>query len=462
MAEPFDLTVADAASQVRQGQLSPLDLMESLLERTRSFEPTLRVWATLDPVAALDAAKRSQHELKEAGPRGPLHGVPIGVKDIFYTKGMKTAAGSPIYADFVPTYDATAVRRLRDAGAIVMGKTVTTQFACGDPPPTRNPWDLGRTPAGSSSGSAVGVAARLFPAALGSQTAGSVLRPASYNGVVGLKPTFGRISKYGVVPVAWSFDTIGVLTRTVNDAAIVLGVLAGHDPQDNASASEPVPDYERALGPHGSPPRVGLMGGMFHERATPEVRSNVESVVRRLTEAGASIDEVMLPMDFDTLLAAHRVIMTVEAAAVHEQDFRSRPDDYGPKVRSLVEAGILTPGVTYVEALRARRKFQREAAEAMRPFDVLLMPTTPSPAPRDLTTTGDGAFQAAWTAGGFPAMALPSGLGESAMPLSIQLVSAPFAEEKLIAAAHWCERVLDIELAPPEEVFRPGNSVHTG
>lgn len=448
MAEPFKLTLAEAASQIRRRELSPVELMMSLLARARSLEPRLRVWVTLDEDAALAAARRSRDELVQRGPRGPLHGVPVGVKDIYYTRGIKTTACSPIYADFVPTYDATAVALLKRAGAIIMGKTVTTEFACSDPPPTRNPWNSAHTPGGSSSGSAVGVAARIFPAALGSQTGGSVIRPASYNGVVGLKPTFGRISRYGVMPVAWSLDTMGFLTRTVADAAIMLGALAGHDPRDPSSVPSPVPDYRKALDSHRSPPRIGLVRQLFYDRADREVREHMEEIARRLSEAGAAVQEIILPVNFDTLLAAHRVIMIVEAASVHEADFRARSKDYAPEVRSTVEAGMLTPSVPYVQAQRIRRMFRGHMRQAIKGFDILLSPSTTSPAPGDLSTTGDRTFQAPWTAFGFPALTLPSGLSRSGLPLGVQLVSAPFTEENLLAVAHWCEQVLGTGPAP--------------
>ena len=191
MSEPFELSAAQAASAIRDGRLTAVELMESLLARSAALEPSLRVWVTLDEEAAMAAARRADEELRRDGPAGPLHGVPVGVKDIYNTSDMKTTSGSSMYADFQPDFDSTAVALLRRGGAIVMGKTVTTEFACADPSPTRNPWNAAHTPGGSSSGSAAGVAARMFPVALGSQTAGSVVRPASYNGVVGMKPTFG-------------------------------------------------------------------------------------------------------------------------------------------------------------------------------------------------------------------------------------------------------------------------------
>ena len=336
-----------------------------------------------------------------------------------------------------------------------MGKTVTTEFACMDPPPTRNPWDAAHTPGGSSSGSAVGVAARMFPAALGSQTAGSVLRPASFNGVVGVKPTFGRISRYGVMPVAWSLDTMGFFTRTVADAALLLKVLAGHDPNDSASSREPVADYEAKTVPSppggwlGRGPRVGLMGQLFHDQASPEVREHIAGVVGKLSDAGASVDEVTVPVDFDAMLAAHRVVMSVEAAAIHEADFRSRADDYGPKVRTLIESGMITPAVAYVQAQRVRGRFREEMVKAAGRFDVLLSPSTIGPAPRDLSSTGDPVFQTPWTTAGLPSVTLPSGLSESGLPLGVQLASSHFAEDRLLGAAQWCEGILNIKLSPP-------------
>ena len=239
MSEPFELSAAQAASAIRGGRLTAVELMESLLARSAALEPSLRVWVTLDEEAAMAAARRADEEMRRDGPAGPLHGVPVGVKDIYNTSDMKTTSGSPMYADFQPDFDSTAVALLRRGGAIVMGKTVTTEFACADPSPTRNPWNAAHTPGGSSSGSAAGVAARMFPVALGSQTAGSVVRPASYNGVVGMKPTFGLISRYGVTPVSWSLDTMGFFCRTVEDAALALSCLAEHDPNDLVSLPPP-------------------------------------------------------------------------------------------------------------------------------------------------------------------------------------------------------------------------------
>jgi len=424
--------------------------MEDLLNRVSRLEPTLTVWVTLSADAVLETARQRERELLNEGPRGPLHGVPVGIKDIYYTQGVLTTAGSLILADFVPDFDATTVAKLKQAGAIIMGKTVTTEFACGDPSPTRNPWNVHHTPGGSSSGSAVGVAAGMFPAALGSQTGGSILRPAAYNGVVGLKPTFGRVSRHGVVPVAMSLDTMGPFTHTVEDAALMLNVLAGHDPLDPSSSTRPVPDYRKAIGTQRTPPRIGLVTEYFYGKINDETEAHTNAIAEKLAGAGATVEEVDIAADFDAMLSAHRVLMNVEGASVHQDWFNTRPDDYSPNIRGVVENGRQVSAVTYVQAKRVQDRFRRDVADALRSFDVLLTPSTPTPAPRDLTTTGDPSFQSPFTFGGFPTITLPSGLSDGGLPFGVQLAAPHFADETLLAAAHWCEEIIDANLTPPE------------
>jgi len=443
MAQPHELTLATAASEIRTGNLSPLELMESLLARSRSLEP-LNVWATLDEEAALAAARKSQ----ETGDGGPLHGVPFGVKDIFNTAGVKTAAGSKILADFVPDYDSTAVALLKAAGGVMMGKTVTTEFAMFDPPATRNPWNADRTPGGSSSGSAAGTPARMFPVALGSQTAGSVLRPASYNGVVGMKPTLGLISRYGVLPVARSLDTMGFFTRSVLDAALMLSAMARHDPNDEISLNESTQDYAAALDQPISPPRIGVMRQHFFERATPEVRAHTDGVVARLVAEGAIVEDVSVPSGMSELANAHITVQNIEAASIYENDYRTRASDMAPKVQSVIEAGLAAPAVEYVRAQDRRRIFTREIVDAIKPFDVILTPSTPAPAP-DTSTTGDTACQWPWTTCGFPTITIPSGLSADQMPLGVQLAAGHLAESRLLQVSKWCEDVIDVNLTPP-------------
>ena len=443
MTQLHDLGVEEASRAMRDGSLSPVELMEALLARAEAMEPALRVWVTLDRDRAVAEARAREREI--GADAGLLHGVPVGVKDIFFTQGVRTTACSPIYAGFVPDHDSTAVERLKSAGGVMMGKTVTTEWACMDPPPTRNPWNAERTPGGSSSGSAVGVAARIFPAALGSQTAGSVLRPAAYNGVVGLKPSFGRISRYGVFPVAESLDTMGLFARSVDDAALVLSVLAGQDPKDDSSVDAPAVS---AVVPAAAPPRIGVVGGLFEERCSREVAAHTREIVDRLAGAGAQVVDAPLPTDFDALLAAHRVIMTVELAVVHEVDFAARPDDFGPRVRHFIERGASTQAAAYVQAQRTARQFRRAAASAFEGVDVLLTPSITAPAP-DAGTTGDPMFQTPWTVAGVPAITLPSGLSGEGLPLGVQLASGLLDEATLLTSARWCEQVLDVSLTPP-------------
>ncbi|RMF85176.1 MAG: amidase, partial [Nitrospinota bacterium] len=407
MTAPYTLTVTEASQQIQEGVLSPLELVESVFQRITDLEPRLKAWVTLDRDGAIAAAQQATEEAKEGRLRSPLHGIPVGIKDIFYTQGLKTTAGSPVLADFIPPFDATTVARLKAAGAIILGKTTTTEFACFHPTVTRNPWKLNHTPGGSSSGSGAAVAARMCPAALGSQTAGSTLRPAAYCGIVGLKPTYGRISRHGIFPVSWCLDHVGILVRTVQDAALLLQVLAGYDPQDRSSARVPVPPYLAEMKRMEREPRIGLVREFFLERADAAVQKNVEEVVTRLSKAGARIEEVKLPPSFSALHAAHRTIMRVEAAAVHAQLFPGNEEKYSQRMRSLIESGTLVPAVYYLRAQRLRQHFCQEMETLLQQVDVLLTPTTPATAPASLETTGDPAFNAPWTFCGIPAISIP-------------------------------------------------------
>ncbi|MYE55323.1 MAG: amidase, partial [Chloroflexi bacterium] len=298
------------------------------------------------------------------------------------------------------------------------------------------------------SGSAVGAAVGMFPAALGSQTGGSIVRPSSYNGIVGLKPTFGRVSRYGVYPVSESLDTMGPMVRSVGDAALMLNVLAGHDIDDADSSERPVEDYLQAAQSKIKPPRIGLLRQFFMEQCDDETRANTESVAAMLEEAGATVEEVTLPANFDEALRAQRTLMSVEASQVHEDNFAVRADDFSANVHGLVEQGMGTPALTYLKAKHFQREFARGVQAGMTGFDALLMPTTPAPAPPSRETTGDPKFQSPWTLGGFPEITLPSGLSESGMPLGAQLVAGHFEEARLLAVAAWCEEVIGVRLTP--------------
>ncbi|PKB73723.1 MAG: hypothetical protein BZY75_00300 [SAR202 cluster bacterium Io17-Chloro-G7] len=450
MPEPFSLGVAGAAQEIRDKGLSPVSLVQSLLDRIDALDPALKAWVTIDREEVVSTARGLEDELDEKGPRGPIHGVPVGLKDIFYTEGMLTAAGSKIYANFVPEHDATTVTKIKEAGGIILGKAVTTEFAMADPSPTLNPWNKAHTPGGSSSGSSVAVAARMCAAALGSQTGGSTCRPAAYNGIVGLKATYGRISRYGVVPVSWSLDTVGILVRSVEDAAVMLQVLAGYDEKDPGSANVPVPNYLREIANLDKPPRIGLIREYYSDRSSPEVWSHTEAVAQKLAQAGAEIVEIGLPTSFSTAHDCQRIVSNVECAAFHEEWYRDRADDLGAKLRGSVEMGMLIPGVRYVQAQRLRRQFRRDMVAMVNQVDAVMTPSAPSPAPLGLESTGDPAFQQPWTSSGLPSIAVPSGLDDAGLPLSVQFGGIPFEEGALFAAARWCERTLGVELSPPD------------
>ncbi len=449
MPEPYELSVVEAAAQVRAGTLSPVALAESLLARIEALDGDLQAWVTIDRDAVLATARQRESEVAGGAPLGAIHGVPVGLKDIFYTAGMLTACGSKVYADFVPDFDATSVAKIKQAGGIILGKAVTTEFATSDPSPTHNPWNLEHTPGGSSSGSSAAVAARMAPAALGSQTGGSTCRPAAYNGIVGLKPTYGRISRYGVVPVSWSLDHVGILTRTVADAALMLEVLSGEDANDPGSLRQPVPDFSEQMAAHDRPPRIGLVRQYYQDYCTPEIWAHTEAVANRLAEAGAEVEEIPLPDSFARVHSFQRIVMNVDCAAFHEANHRIRADDYGPRIRAGMEMGMLIPTATYLKAQRLRRQFRDDMEEMVSKVDVVMTPATPSPAPRDLNTTGDAAFQVPWTAAGLPTVVVPTGLSELGMPMAVQF-GGPWAQEgQVLGASQWCERVAGLNQGPP-------------
>ena len=446
MTELYTLTLSEMIAGIRRKKLSPVELAQSLLARIDSLESEVKAWVTIPRSSFLKEARRFEQEAARGKFRGPLHGIPIGVKDIFYTAGVRTTGGSKIFEKFVPEFDSTAVARLKKAGALILGKTATTEFAMADPAPTCNPWNPAHTPGGSSSGSAAAVATSMCPGALGSQTGGSVLRPAAYCGVVGLKPTAGRISRYGVFPLAYTLDHVGVLTRRVEDAAVLLTALAGFDPRDPASSREPVPDYSRFLGPVRRPLRLGLIRAFYRKNSAKEVWENTEETVQKFSRAGAKVEEVKMPPSFAVVPDAHHIIQKVEAAAFHEKLFKKHPDLYSPNLRELVEVGFLIPGIDYLRAQKIKGLFRREMEMVLKNYDFLISPATSSSAPKGLASTGDPWFQVPWSLSGLPTVGLPSGLDSQGLPLAVQLIGKPFEEGPLLAAAKWCEEILGISL----------------
>jgi aspartyl-tRNA(Asn)/glutamyl-tRNA(Gln) amidotransferase subunit A len=442
----YDLTAAQAARLIRAREVSPVELVESLLARAEAVDQRVQAWVSLDAERALTAARAAEQLVGSNADLPPLHGVPFGAEDIYDSAGLATAGGFRPFANRIPTTDSEPIARLKRAGGILLGKMVTTQFAQADPSRTRNPWSDERTPGGSSSGSAAGVAARLVPLALGSQTAGSVLRPAAYNGVVGFKPTYGRISKRGVFPLAWSLDHVGSLTRTVEDCGLFLSAVAGHDPADPGSANQPLPVLDLEMTP--GPPRLGLVKEAL-QHAAPRMREHLLEVASHFEAAGGRIEHVSLGEPLDLILAVQAVIMQTETATAHWQLLEQYPGSYGPKLRATVEIGRLLPGVAYLHAQRLRRRIRTAMARSLTHVDALLLPTATDVAPTR-ETTGDTSLQAPFSLVGFPSLSLPSGLLQpEGLPLAIQLVAPAWQEAKLLGIGHWCESQLARLPAPP-------------
>lgn len=436
-----------AASDLRAGRLSPIDLVERCLTQIDEHESRVRAWVLIDRAGALAAARQAGDEIAGGHYRGPLHGIPLGIKDIFDVAGWPTLAGSPLRAGHIAERDATVVARLRQAGAILLGKTVTTEFASFDPPVTRNPWNLDRTPGGSSSGSAAAVAQGMCLAAIGSQTGGSISRPASFCGVSGCKPTFGRVSGQGVVPLSRHMDHVGPIARTVSDLAAMLATIAGYDPLDPTTVDRPVDDYLAACH-DAATPRLGLVDDDFFCRTLPPaLQSALDESIRRFRDAGASVAVATLPVSFSPVTELHRRVNAVEAAEYHRPMYEQHREKYGRNIASLIDEGLSTTAVAYCEALVHRRQLQRDLLASFAECDVLVTPATTSTAPGP-ETTGDPKFNSPWSFVGYPTITFPCGLADDGLPIALQLVGRPFDEARLFAAAAWCERIPDVKACP--------------
>jgi Asp-tRNA(Asn)/Glu-tRNA(Gln) amidotransferase A subunit family amidase len=446
--EPCLMTLTEAVRQIRTRELSPLELAESCLKQIDRLEPRIKAWVTVDREGALRQAKSLGENAQAFSLRGILHGIPIGVKDIFYTAGMRTTAGHSAMAQFAPRHDSAVVERLKQAGAIILGKTTTTEFALMAPTMTHNPWNLAHTPGGSSSGSGAAVAARMCPATMGSQTGGSTIRPAAYCGVVGFKPTYGRVSAFGMIPLAYSTDHPGILAREVSDLPVMLDALAGYDPRDHTSALVAVGDYAKEFQTPIMEPLIALMTGDFHDKATDEIRANVIAVADRLVRSGARIERIPPPPSFEELGPAFWTILTTEPAAHHQEALENRPASFDPKTLEFLKRGLETPAVKYLRALEVQRRFRREAAAILRHYDAVLVPSTNFTAPAGLDSTGDPVFNNPWSMSGNPVVGLPSGLSAQGLPMAVQLVGAAFAEGRLLALAKWCEQHLGFSAVP--------------
>ena len=431
--KPYMMSISEASKAIQNDKLTPLELLESLLDRIDSVESYIHAWVTIDKDRVIKEAKiASKQEALSS-----LHGIPIGVKDIYYTAGIRTSMGSPIFKDFIPDSDADIVKQIRAAGALVLGKTETTEFALHDPAPTTNPWNILHSPGGSSSGSAAAVATGMCPAAFGSQTGGSVVRPASYCGVVGFKPTYNLLSKANVYPLSWSLDHVGYMTRTVEDAFLLLRTLL----MDNKEWSL-----------RKRPPKIGVLSEYFKENANPMVWDGYEKAIMKISGKGADITEINLPKSFKYVHDVHRVIMSVETAAVHEDLFKDKKPQYGEYIRGYISSGLSVSATAYLRAQRLRSIIINEMKHLLKDCDCLVCPSTVDTAPRGLEWTGSPAFNAPWSLTGFPSITIPIGLAENKLPIGLQFIGEPYSEWNLLKVSGWCEEKIDFQKRPIDPV----------
>lgn len=424
MSRPIP-SALDAVTALAQGRLTCEALVGACLDRIAAREPEVHAWTHLAAEAALAEARR----LDRQSDGGPLKGLPIGVKDLIDTADMPTTYGSPLYAGHRPVRDASCVALARSAGAIVLGKTVTTEFAYFEPGPTTNPHNPGHTPGGSSSGSAAAVADGMVPLAFGTQTAGSIIRPAAFCGCVGYKPTYGLLDATGIRPFAWSLDTLGVFAADVADAAFFASVLAAR------------PDL-RVDGRDRGGPRIGVCRTPEWSAADASSQTALMLAAERLGKAGAFLRVVVLPSLFERLGRAQWTVMAYEAARSVHPEMRSRPEGVSPGMRALADAGMALSSSDYDDAKGLAGQARSVLAGEMDGLDLLLVPATCGEAPEGLASTGDPLFNRGWTLLGAPAVSLPHGAGPKGLPLAVQLVGRRGGDGSLLAAAAWAERVL--------------------
>lgn len=441
------LGLAEAAALMRARKLSPVELVTALLDRIERLDGSYSAFLTLTPEPALAAARQAEAEIAAGRWRGPFHGVPYALKDIIDAEGLPTTAHSRILAGNIARDDAPVTARLRAAGGVLLGKVATHEFAIGGPsfdlpwPPARNPWNRDLFPGGSSSGSGVGLAAGFFPAALGSDTGGSIRNPASLCGITGMKPTYGLVSRRGVVPLAFSLDHVGPMTRSVRDNALLLQVIAGHDSLDPASADEPMPDYAAGLAQGVKGMRIGVIRHFYTTdmEAHPEQIAAIEAAVGLLAGMGAEVSEIRLP-PLQDYAACGQIIMAAEAFAVHERWLKQRPEDYGARARERLLAGAVLSAADYIQALRWRRKLRDQTAAAFAGIDVAVTASGFDPACRidddeALATHYGRQARMPFNVTGQPALVIPAGFAKGDLPLSLQLIGHPFAEATVYRAA---------------------------
>lgn len=435
------LSAADGARAIREGEVTSVELVQACLDRISEIDDSVKAWVSLNAEYVLEQAKESDALRYSGAPTGPLQGVPVGIKDIFDTKDFPTQLGSPLHKDRTTSEDATAVALLRQAGAIILGKTVTAEFAVMSPGETTNPHDETRTPGGSSSGSAAAVAAGMVPLALGTQTNGSVIRPASYCGVVGYKPSFGLISRHRVLRQSRKLDQVGVFARTIEDAALGAGAIIGFDSQDPDSSIKPCPDLLNAISQEPPmPPRFAFVKGPAWEMCDSSTHDAFSELVAAM---GDRAEEVDLGAVYDEVFEWHRMVMEADVAKSMHDDYQRAPEQFSDILSKMIERGRKVHAVDYNLAVDRMDMFSLAFAQVFEDFDAIITPAALGEAPVGLESTGNPACATLWTFAGMPAMSLPLLQGPAGLPLGVQVVGQRGDDARLFRNASWLTKYLE-------------------
>ena len=453
---PF-LSAGDLSRLIQSKEVSPVEATEAYLDRIASLDHRFNSYLTVMREQALADAQQAEEDIASGQHKGPMHGVPVAVKDQFWSKGVRSTGGSRILADFVPDEDATVIANLRKAGAVVLGKTNMTEFAItgfshryATP---RNPWNTDSYTGGSSSGSGAATAAYLCATSLGEDTGGSIRFPATWCGLVGLRPSWGLVSRYGVMRGVWSMDTVGPISRTVEDAAITLGAIAGHDPKDRYSSTVPVPDYRQALGGDLNGLKIGVITEfMESDLVEPKVRQTVSDSFATLGELGATVEEVSVPLSMDAGVAS-AILLAVEPALAQQDWIKDQLQDYGHDVRILLLTGSLLPAQAYYKAQKLRTMLRQQVLDSLEKYDVLVLPTSgkgAQPLEQDPPITSKETasrlaflFTRIFNLASCPAISVPCGFDDRGMPVGLQIGARPGGEETIFKVAHAYEQATE-------------------
>lgn len=436
----YGLGVAQTAEEIREGRITSAELVADCLKRTEEIDGQVQAWTYLDPAYAMRQAEAADEQRRHGRPLGPLHGVPLGIKDIFDTADMPTELGSPVWTGRTPRRDAVAVAMLRAAGAVIMGKTVTTEYAYFSPGKTRNPYDPERTPGGSSSGSAAAVAAGMVPGAIGSQTNGSVIRPAAFCGVVGFKPSHGSIARSGALLLSRALDHVGVFARSVEDTALLAETMFGFDAEDADShpAARPLLAHAARSKPP-LPPRFAFVKTAAWEQAE---QVTIDAFAELREALGENAVEIELGTSYDAAFDLHRIVMEVEMAQNLHRDYQESAGAMSDMLRALIERGRMHKAIDYAQALAAAGVLRESLGEVFGEFDAIVTPAAPGEAPVGLSSTGNPVFCTLWTFLGLPAVTLPILSSEAGLPLGVQVVGNFGNDARLLRTANWLAETL--------------------